>query len=458
VLPSRSRLEDWNPDSLTFTGPAVKTAGDTVEQSVGRISRNLRIMPETKAWSGPAHDAAIQMFNRAHMATTAFNDYTTAIADALSEGARRIGVARKALLDKADEIDRGPLNVSEGWVVLIDPGSQTADRIAELMDQVAAEQTAVNALLVAVGVADSSTADKVMAAAKPFGFVPLTSDGLPGMMTPGAQRPTDDVPNPHDPVGLMQQATVRGEEMATTVRESTARYSEEDHFEKTLTMQDGSKHVITEYAPNAHNQITDTVITEGHYAADGNLISWTSSTSTPSGYKKTIMNWADGTQYVIDETPEGVRNGAFTLPDGRHGVLPPDSPLLVQTVPDRIGDVLTGLEAHIDRGGKLPMLSMDAVEKVGAGAKYGGPALGVMSAMYEFLAAPTPADKCVSLFAGTFALAGNAAGGAGGAFVGGAIPVIGPGAAVGGAVIGSVIIGEWMKSVGTKVGTILCGA
>ena len=69
-----------------------------------------------------------------------------------------------------------------------------------------------------------------------------------------------------------------------------------------------------------------------------------------SGYKKTIMNWADGTQYVIDETPEGVRNGAFTLPDGRHGVLPPDSPLLVQTVPDRIGDVLTGLgNAHRSR-------------------------------------------------------------------------------------------------------------
>jgi uncharacterized protein YukE len=455
VLPSRSRLEGWNPDSLTFTGPAVNAGGEAVEQAVDRINNQLKIMPETKAWAGPAHDAATGMFDRAHTATTAFSNYTTAIGNALDEGASAIGAARKALLDKADQIDHGPLNVSEGWVVLIDPGSQTAEQIAQLIDQVATEQAAINALLGAVGDADTSTADKVMAAAKPFGFVPPTQSGLPGIMVPGEQRPVDDVPNPRDPVGLMQQATVRGEEMATTVRETSSRYNEDGHFEKTLVMQDGSKHVITEYAPNPHNRIVDTTVTDDHYDANGNLISWTSSTQTAGGYKKTIMNWADGTQYVIDETPEGVRTAAFNLPDGRHGVLPPDSPLLVQTVPDRIGDVLTGLETHIDRGGKIPMLSMDAVDKVGTGAKYGGPALGVMSAMYDFLAAPTPADKCVSVFAGTFGLAGNAAGAAGGGALGGLVPV--PGAAPAGAVLLSVGAGEWMKSVGTKVGEVLCG-
>ena len=129
-------------------------------------------MPETKSWAGPAHDAATGMFDRAHQTTTAFSEYTTAIATALNEGASAIGAARKALLDKADEIDRGPLNVSEGWVVLIDPGSQTAEQITELMNQVAIEQAAINGLLLAVGDADTSTADNVMAAAKPFGFVP----------------------------------------------------------------------------------------------------------------------------------------------------------------------------------------------------------------------------------------------------------------------------------------------
>ncbi|HET6735448.1 WXG100 family type VII secretion target [Mycobacterium sp.] len=455
MLPSRSRLEGWNPDSLAYTGPAVKTAGESVERAVDTINSNIKIMPETKAWSGEGHEAASGMFDRAHKTTTAFSDYTAAIGNVLSEGASTIGAARKALLDKADQVDAGPLNVSEGWVVLIDSGSQTAEQIDQLMNRVAIEQAVINALLVAVGDADTSTADKVMAAAKPFGFVAPVPGGLPGMMVPGAQRPADEVPNPRDALGLVQQATVRGEEMATTVRETTSRYNEDGNFEKTLIMQDGSKHVVTEYAPNPHNRITDTMITEGHYDADGNLISWTTSTSTPSGYKKTIMDWADGTQYVIDETPEGVRSGAFTLSDGRYGVLPPDSPLLVQTIPDRVGDVLTGLETHIDRGGKIPMLSMDAVDKVGVGAKYGGPALGVMSSMYDFLAAPTPADKCVSVFAGTFGLAGNAAGAAGGAFVGGLIPA--PGTAPAGAVIGSIAAGEWMKSVGTKVGEVLCG-
>lgn len=456
MLPSGSRLEGWNPDSLSYTGPAVKSAGDAVEQAVDRINEQVKIMPETKAWDGPSHDAATGMFDRGHKSAVAFSDYTTAIGKALDEGAGVIGAARKALLDKADQIDRGPLNVSEGWVVLIDPGSQTADEIADLMNRVATEQTVVNDLLVAVGDADSSTADKVAAAGKPFGFRPPVQGGLPGMMVPGLQRPADDVPNPHDPAGLMQQATVRGEEMATTVRETSSRYDDEGHFEKTLVMQDGSKHVITEYAPDPHNRIYDTTVTDDHYDAGGNLISRTSSTTTLEGSKKTIMNWADGTQYVVDETPEGVRTGAFTLPDGGYGVLPPDSPILVTTVPDRIGDVLTGLETHIEDGGKIPMLSMDAVEKVGAGAKYGGPALGVMSSMYEFLAAPTPADKCVSVFAGTFGLAGNAAGGAGGAALGGAIPV--PGMAPVLAVGFGYGAGEWMKSIGTRVGTVLCGA
>ena len=128
MLPSRSRLESWNPDSLSFTGPAVKTAGESVEQAVDRINNNIKIMPETKAWSGDAHDAASDMFDRAHKTTTAFGDYTTAIGNALNEGASTIGAARTALLDKADEVDSGPLNITDGSVALIDPGLKQQNR------------------------------------------------------------------------------------------------------------------------------------------------------------------------------------------------------------------------------------------------------------------------------------------------------------------------------------------
>ncbi len=64
-------------------------------------------------------------------------------------------------------------------MVLIDPGAQTAEQIAELMDQAATEQAAINGLLVAVGDADTSTADKVTAAAKPFGLARRLPAGCP---------------------------------------------------------------------------------------------------------------------------------------------------------------------------------------------------------------------------------------------------------------------------------------
>ena len=39
-------------------------------------------MPETKAWAGQAHDAAVEMFDRAHKQTMSFSDYTAAIGKA----------------------------------------------------------------------------------------------------------------------------------------------------------------------------------------------------------------------------------------------------------------------------------------------------------------------------------------------------------------------------------------
>jgi hypothetical protein len=437
-------------------GPAVTTAGETVEQAVDRINNNLKIMPETKAWSGHARDAASEMFDRAHNTTAAFSDYTAVIGHAFNEGASIIGAARKALLDKANEVDRGPLNVSEGWVVLIDPGSQTAEEIDKLMNQVATEQAAINDLLVAVGDADTSTADMVMAAATQFGFVPPSPDSLGGMMVPGAQRPADDVPNPRDHIGLFQQATIRGEDMGMNVRETIERYNKDGNFEKTLMMQDGSKHVITEYEYDYARGVPD-MVTDEHWDANGNWISKTSSSRAPTGYHQTIIDWADGTQFVGTETPDGVRTAAFTLPDGRHGVLPPDNPFFTGPFPTIAGGALTGLEAHIDRGGRLPMVSMDAAEKVGAGAKFGGPALGILTTIYDIGVAESPYDRCVAGLAGGFGVVGDWAGGAGGAVAGTIAPpswqvYTVPAAAIG----GSVLVGDWMNDLGAKVGAAFC--
>lgn len=456
MLPSRSRLEGWNPDSLTSTGPAVNAGGEAVERAVDTINNNVKIMPETKAWSGEAHDAAADMFERAHRQTQRFSDYTSAIAKALGEAAGEIARTRKALLDNADEIDRGELAVSDAWVVLIDSAPMSAEKVAQLMEQVKIDQGIINNLLLAVGAADDGTADKIAAAAQPFGFVMPDPNSALGMMLPGQSRPVDDVPNPAEPLGLFQQNVMRGEDMALNVRETTTRYNEDDQFEKTLIMQDGSKHVITEYQENYAYGVPD-MVTDEHWDADGNWISKTSTTKLDDGSTRTLIQFADGTQFIGTEAADGHRTGEFTLPDGRRGTLPPDSQFFTMDAPTAVGGVLTGLEAHTARGGRLPMVSMNAIDDIKAGAKFGGPALGVLSTIWNMGTAETAYDRCVAGFAGGFEVVGDFAGGAvgtgvGGLFSPGAQAVTVPAFAVGGAYLG----GRWMSQLGEKVAVAFC--
>lgn len=456
MLPSRPRLERWTPDSLSTTGPAVTAGGKDVDDAIKKLAANIRSIP---SWSGQAHDAASEMFERAQRKSASVADYAAAIGKALSGGSSTIGSTRKALLDKADEIDRGELHVSDSWVVLIKPAEMSAQKVAALMAQVNTEQAAVNHLLLAVGQADDQTAAAITGAAQPFGFAAPSTAGLPGLMVPGSQRPSDEVPNPTDSMGLFQQGVIRGEDMGTTVRETTQGYDNDGHYVKTLVMQDGSKHVVTEYKYDYANGVPD-MVTDEHWDASGKWISKTSSVKTPLGYSETTINWADGTQFIATETPDGVKTAAFTLPDGRHGVLPPDNPFFTGAVPTITGNALTALDAHVGRGGRIPMVSMDAAEHIGAGAKFAGPALGILTTIYSMGAAETPYDRCIAGFAGGFGVVGDLAGGAVGTSLGGAAASIFPPAeavvvptmAVGGAYLG----GEWMKTLGAKVGVAFC--
>ena len=65
MLPSRSRLERWNPDTLTFAGQSITDTGTAIEDAVTAVSTNIATMPDTRAWSGDAHAAAASMFERA---------------------------------------------------------------------------------------------------------------------------------------------------------------------------------------------------------------------------------------------------------------------------------------------------------------------------------------------------------------------------------------------------------
>ena len=139
---------------------------------------------------------------------------------ALTNGAGAIGGARASLLAKADQVDAGPLSVSDQWVVLVDPVRMSAEAMAELQALAMEEQGVVNTLLIAVGDADDATANAIAAAGRANGLVePTRPSDLGGMMMPPAPSPSDQVPDPRTPIGTQAQEALRAANEQEAVRE-----------------------------------------------------------------------------------------------------------------------------------------------------------------------------------------------------------------------------------------------
>jgi hypothetical protein len=446
VLPSRSRLQGWKPDSLTFTGQGVKDGGAAVDDAVTRISTNIKAMPDTKAWSGDAHNAATSMFGRAEISTNAFSEYTTAVGGALAGGAGTIGASRTALLNKADEIDMtGQLHVSNEWVVLITGGQMTAEEAAALEKRAQAEQVTVNTMLAAVGAADEATAAKLTGAAQPHGFQPPDPTGL-GNLMPGMAKPPDDVPNPMSTTGLMQQAALRDIDMSQTVRDTQVE-TEGKVTTTTHTMQDGSRQVVVDDQEYMWDRGPTLSVT--HYGKDGKFVSETRTfTYKPdSGYSvdgatKTTTRLADGTQMVAHEWPNGRATAKVYMPDGREGDIPIE---FFSNPPTAItGGALTGLDTYIGQGGGIPRLSAEALDNISVGAKVAGPAVGVAEMLFNVAGAETAFERCVDAYSGT------------GSVVGGFAPLLVPG--VGWIGAGALSIGgsQMVGAFGTFLGNQFC--
>jgi hypothetical protein len=405
MLPTRSRLQSWNPDSLEPAAAALSDAGLAVYTAVRNLDDGCDRMPEARAWDGTAHNAAAEMFRRATDASSEFSHYTEGVAAALSKGAVTIASTRNALLDHADEVDRGELLVNDMWVVLIKPARVSAEKAVQLQAQARAEQAEINRLLSAVGDADSSTATQVQAAAKGFGFA-LPDPGDPASLFPGAGMapPADEVPNPMTMPGLVQQGAVRDSDMAQTIRESKEWVTEDGQVRTTLLMMDGSRHEIYEW-----NE-TLPCVEDTYYDKDGNEVSSTFSQDKTSydGTKFTSINFADGTVVTMTRTADGKCTGGVTMADGRHGVLPDE--FFSHPVPTAVGGALTGLEEQATLG--IPMLSPESVENVGKVGKYGGPTVGVAMALYDTVTAKTFEDACVAAISGGAGIVGGYAGGA----------------------------------------------
>jgi uncharacterized protein YukE len=455
MLPSRTTLQSWNPDVLAGSAASIRDGGTIVATAVMGIDAACQRMPETRAWSGRSHAAAAAMFQRANISATRLAGYTNRVSDALASGAEKIGPARSALLLKADQVDNGELNVTDQWVVLIDPVRMSAARFAQLQVLAAQEQAAINTLLGVVGDADDATANALVAAGHEFGFVepgPMTSD--PGsLLVPPPQRPGDQVPNPHTTVGLLGQEAIRAGDQSVSIREVAESVNQHDEEVTTVTMQDGSKQVITK-----RNWFDDPTkqdfITVEQFDKKGNEVSRSSSWhDLGSNSDYTSVTWPDGSNFTMSMDPTGHRSAGFTTPTGRHQAIPVE---LIDNISQYTGGAISGLEEHIVNGGGLPMLTAESIENVHKAAKFGGPALGVATTVFDMAMADSGRDACIAAVAGAGGFAGGWGGVELGAFLGGFTGPAAPVAVPGLAVILGLGGGFGAADLGKFVGGIVC--
>jgi hypothetical protein len=441
VLPNRPRLRGWNPASLAASAAAITASAEAVVDAVAGIDHSCQQLPDLRAWSGKSHEAASAMFARAHRQTTSFGDYARGAASAFAEGGRAIGAARSALLAKADEVDTGPLHVDDNWVVLIDQATMSAEQAASLVRQAEQEQLAVNELLLAVGDADDETAAAVQSAAKPFGYE-IPEINLLGGLTP---PPGNEVPNPRWPDGLIQQDIMRKNDMAMSVREEKVEYTADDQVVTTLTMQDGSKHILHEWGHEVPH------VSDDYYAPDGQLVSSSTSFTDPSnGVKTTEIQWGDGTILTMTQAPGGTLAGGVTTADGRHAPLPPE--FFSHPILTTVQGGMTLLDKQAASGRGIPMLNASAVENIGKAGRYAGPAMGVATALWDVVTADTLRDACVASFSGVAGIAGGEVSGAVLAGVVAEAPAAVPWAYAGGSMFGGWAFGY----VGGLVGNAVC--
>ncbi|MCK0176680.1 hypothetical protein [Mycolicibacterium sp. F2034L] len=250
------------------------------------------------------------------------------------------------------------------------------------------------------------------------------------------------------------------------MRDRSVLEDQEGNWITTLTMQDGSKQVITEWNP-WHDPSKIDFREVVHLDSSGTFVSrtssWESSTlygAMTKGTRNISVTWADNSNLTITETADGYRTAGITTANGRHGTLPAEHPLLHGTIPQVLGGAFTGLDSHVGRGGGIPVLTDDAIQKVGVGAKFAGPALGLAGAAYNVFAAETATQACVGGISGLFAVGGDVGGGAAGTWAAGVAgistgpfaPVGVPLFAIGGALLGQTALG----ALGRKIGEAVC--
>jgi hypothetical protein len=129
---------------------------------------------------------------------------------------------------------------------------------------------------------------------------------------------------------------------------------------------------------------------------------------------------------------------------------------LIDNISLYTGSAMSGLEKHIAGGGALPMLTSASVDSIGGATKFGGPALGVATTIFDIATAANGRDACTAAVAGAFGMGGGWGGAEAGAYLGGftggaapvAIPVL--------ATLGALGGGYWSANLGKAIGSVAC--
>ena len=218
MLPSRSRLQSWQPEQLTEAADTVKTAGSAIETAAEYAAGQCAGLPEYQGWTGPAQTAAQRSFDQAKRAAYAIADAAEAVSGALTIGAHDLAWARSSLLDHVTAVETGDLWVNDLWVVLIRPKEYTSAALVELRKQRDSAQATTNTKLLAVGTADDSTANSLRAAAQSHAVtLPQAPTMMEAMINTSAAPPQDEVPNPAELTGQLRQGQIRDVDAATTI-------------------------------------------------------------------------------------------------------------------------------------------------------------------------------------------------------------------------------------------------
>jgi hypothetical protein len=241
--------------------------------------------------------------------------------------------------------------------------------------------------------------------------------------------------------------------MSVTIRETTESVNKHGEEVTTVIMQDGSKSVMTKHDPFDWPD-RENFITVEQFDKNGNEVSSASSWHDyGNDCDYTSITWPDNSNFTMSMDSTGTRNAGFTTALGRHTGIPVE---MIDNISLVSGAGLSGLEKHLVNGGALPMLTAGSIEDVGKATKFGGPALGVATTIFDMAMADTGRERCAAAVAGVFGMGGGWGGAEAGAALGTAFGPLAPGTVPAFAAAGALIGGYGMADLGKAIGEVAC--